>query len=376
MAIAISLFCTVKSSAQNAAFDSSVTRGIHQIYSLDFQNAEGTFRKLISDYPGSPAGRFFLATIDWWKILIDLDNEEYDDLFFQKLEDVIFQCDKILENEPDNVNALFFKGGAIGFRGRLRAIRESWLKAADDGREALPIVQRAAKLEPNNKDVELGFGLYNYYAAVIPEEFPLVKPLMIFFPSGDKAQGINQLNDVAYNGKYSKFEAQYFLMTLYSSNENNPYKADEYAQMLLKEFPNNSVFLRWKARIAVQRGATMDYFTRYKDIYARSERKEFGYNEKTRRESLYYLGLYYKTISRADSALICFQQCAALSKIVDKKEETGFLVNATLFAGMMSDALGKREDAVSLYNQVLDLKKFGTSRESAKLYLQNPYKLF
>ena len=40
----------------------------------------------------------------------------------------IFQCDKLLDVDEKNVDALFFKGGAIGFRGRLRAIRESWLK--------------------------------------------------------------------------------------------------------------------------------------------------------------------------------------------------------------------------------------------------------
>ena len=75
-----------------------------------------------------------------------------------------------------------FKGGAIGFRGRLRATRDSWIKAADDGREALPIVEQASKLDSNNTDVELGFGIYNYYAAVIPDEYPMIKPLMIFFP--------------------------------------------------------------------------------------------------------------------------------------------------------------------------------------------------
>ncbi len=373
--IILFLLFTGKAVSQNAVVDSIITRGIHQIYTLDFANAETTFRKLISDYPENPAGRFFLATIDWWKILVDIDNEANDDLFFQKLEDVIYQCDKILESNPDDVNALFFKGGAIGFRGRLRAIRESWLKSVDDGREALPIVQHAAKLDPNNKDVLLGFGLYNYYAAVIPDQFPLVKPLMIFFPSGDKAKGIEQLNEVAHTGKYSKYEAQYFLMTLYSNNEGNPYKADEYATSLLKEFPNNPVFVRWKGRIAVQRGATVEYFTMFQNIYAKCLNKEYGYNEKTKREAAYYLGLYYKTYSRPDSALFWFKQTADLSRHVDKDETTGFLVNAVLYAGMMSDALGKREDAISLYNQTLDLKKYGTSHENAKLYLQTPYKL-
>lgn len=170
--------------AQDEKYDSLVTNGIKQIYNIKFDKAETTFRELIADYPDHPAGRFFLAMIDWWKILLNPDDESHDELFFQKLEDVIYQCDQLLDKNPGDVDALFFKGGAIGFRGRLRSLRESWLKAADDGREALPIVERASTLDSNNVDVQLGFGIYDYYASVIPDEFPLLKPLMIFFSFG------------------------------------------------------------------------------------------------------------------------------------------------------------------------------------------------
>ena len=76
--------------SQGKTFDSLVTSGIRQIYRMEFQSAETTFHALIADYPDHPAGRFFLAMIDWWKILVDVDNESYDDIFFQKLEDVHF----------------------------------------------------------------------------------------------------------------------------------------------------------------------------------------------------------------------------------------------------------------------------------------------
>ena len=103
------------SNPQGAKFDSLVSQGIKQIYGMQFPQAENTFRSLMADYPDHPAGRFFLAMIDWWKIMVDPDVESYDDLFFQKLEDVIYQCDDLLKKNPQNVDALFFKGGAIGF---------------------------------------------------------------------------------------------------------------------------------------------------------------------------------------------------------------------------------------------------------------------
>src|SRR4030066_574448 len=132
---------------QKPGYDSLVKAGINQIYSIKFNEAEKTFQLLKKEYPTHPAGRFFFAMIDWWKIILSEEDEEKDERFYEKIEDVVNFCDEILDKDPNNVDALFFKGGAIGFRGRLSVMRESWLSAAEDGREALPIVENAAKLD-------------------------------------------------------------------------------------------------------------------------------------------------------------------------------------------------------------------------------------
>ena len=362
-------------SSQTLHFDSLVTTGIKQIYSINFSDAEVTFRKLMADYPGHPSGRFFLAMIDWWRILLDLDVETYDELFFQKIEDVIYNCEQILEKDPNNIDALFFKGGAIGFRGRLRAYRESWLKAADDGREALPIVEQASILDPENRDVQLGFGIYNYYADVIPDRYPLLKPLMIFFPDGNREKGIEQLTNTALRGKYAKYEARYFLMTLYYTYENNPYKAEEFANMLVSDFPNNPIFEKWQGRISAKRG---DYFSGSKiftSIMSKAKKNLPGYNtKKTKREASYYIGLQHRNTNQLDSARHFFEMCADISKEIDKKEESGFWVNAYLYLGMINDQLGNRDKAVEYYEKLLEMREYLNSRELAKKYLSEPFK--
>lgn len=373
--ICLLLILPVSARAQGAQFDSVAIKGIKEIYNMQFADAETTFRKIISDYPDHPAGRFFLAMIDWWKILVDPDVESYDDLFFKKLEDVIYQCDGLLDKKPDNVDALFFKGGAIGFRGRLHGFRESWIKSADDGREALPIVERAAKLDPKNQDVQLGFGIYNYYAAVIPNEFPLIKPLMIFFPKGDKQKGIEQLTNTAMHGKYAKYEARYFLMTLYFNYENNPYNAGEYAKLLTVDFPNNPVFEKWMGRIEIKKGNYAGCAAIFSDVLKKAEKNYFGYNNiKNLREADYYIGVNAKNDKKLDSAKVFLQKCVDLSRQIDKNEDSGFQINAVLYLGMINDALGNRDKAKEYYNRLLDMKEYGSSKSLAKQYLENPYK--
>jgi tetratricopeptide (TPR) repeat protein len=361
--------------AQDLKLDSVITAGIKQIYNIKFPEAETTFRKLIADYPEHPAGRFFLAMIDWWKILLDADSEIYDEIFFQKLEDVIFHCDKILEENPSNIEALFFKGGAIGFRGRLRAYRESWIKAADDGREALPIVERAANLDSSNVDVQLGFGIYNYYISVIPEEYPILKPLMIFFPDGDKQKGIEQLTNTAMNGKYAKYEARYFLMTLYNNYENNPFKAYEYALLLTNEFPDNPTFQRWKGRILVKQGDNSSAVKEFFNVLDKGEKNYPGYsNKKVTREAVYYVGLQYYNTNNLDSAKYYFSLCESISKEIDTEEESGFLINSVLYLGMIYDSLGLRSEAVKYYESLLEMREYGNSHTLARLYLDKPFK--
>lgn len=374
--IAFILFSFGKNiSPQTSHFDSLVTTGIKQIYNINFNDAEVTFRKLMADYPSHPSGRFFLAMIDWWRILIDLDVETYDEIFFQKLEDVIYNCEQILEKDPKNIDALFFKGGAIGFRGRLRAYRESWLKAADDGREALPIVEEASSLDPNNVDVQLGFGIYNYYADVIPDQYPLLKPLMIFFPDGNRKKGIEQLTNTAKNGKYAKYEARYFLVTLYYNYENNPGKAEEYAKMLVSDFPNNPIFEKWLGRTSIKRG---DYYSGsqiFSSVLSKADKNLPGYNtQKTKREASYYVGLKYRNVGQLDSAKHFFQMCADISKKIDEKEESGFQINAYLYLGMISDQLNDRRKAVDYYEKVLDMREYLNSHDLAEKYLKEPFK--
>ena len=361
--------------AQGSKYDSLATMGIKQIYDIKFQQAEKTFRELIADYPDHPAGRFFLAMIDWWKILVNPDDESHDEIFFQKLEDVIYQCDQILDKDPDNVDALFFKGGAIGFRGRLRSLRESWLKAADDGREALPIVEKASKLDPDNKDVLLGFGIYDYYASVIPDQYPLLKPLMIFFPSADKEKGIAELKSTAENGKYAKYEARYFLMTLYYSYENNPNKAYEYAEMLNGEFPDNPVFERWKGRIDARKGNYVEAAVIFKDVLAKADSGYTGYTViPAKREATYYIALQYRNIHELDSSEYYFNKCVEYSKELDKDGESGFQINSVLYLGMINDQMGNRGKALDYYNELLEMKEYGSSHSLAEKYIKQPYR--
>jgi len=372
--IIAALVITSITTGQTDRFDSLVTAGIYQIYNIDFENARSTFSNLQKEYPAHPAGKFFDAMILWWHIMLDLENEEYDDEFIDKLDDVIDYCEDILDDDPDNVDAMFFMGGSLGFRGRLYSVRKSWLNAALDGKDAMPLVYKAYELDPSNKDIQLGFGIYNYYADVIPKKYPFLQPFMIFFPRGDKEKGLKQLEDVASNGKYAMVESRYFLLTLYYSFEENFTKALEYSKGLVDDFPNNPTFQKYYGRIFVKRGNYSKAAEIFKSIYNKSIKNIPGYNSKIRREASYYIANNFKIKNIPDSAVVYFEECEKLSRILDEDEESGFLINAVLYLGMLYDQLGQREKAIKYYEEVLDLNDRGDSHTLAERFLKAPYK--
>jgi tetratricopeptide (TPR) repeat protein len=356
--------------------DGNVQRGIEHVYNLQFDDAENDFREIVLLHPSHPTGYFFLAMVDWWRIVIDIDNEGYDKRFVRKLNRVISICDSILDKKPNDVAALFFKGGSLGFRGRLRANREQWLDAANDGREALPIVQRAYKLAPQNNDILLGIGIYNYYASVIPEQYPIVKPLMIFFPGGNRKLGIEQLTMAGARAQYAAIEARYVLLQLYYSYEHQYPIALETSERLFARFPRNVVFHRYVGRCFVNLGRWNEACAQFSEIAARcggDSSVNVGYGNSALREATYYLGLCAMNRAAFGEAIRSMLQCENLSRQLDGKDDSGFRILANLKLGMLYDLRAQRDSATLQYQRVLKLKEYQQSHELAKRYLKTPY---
>ncbi|MDL1893197.1 hypothetical protein FBQ87_09955 [Sphingobacteriales bacterium CHB3] len=373
----LTLFCLLVSAPLAAQsdedFDAKTFRGIEYVYNLEFENADNEFNELVRMRPNHPAGYFFRAMVTWWRILIDMENEQYDDRFYDELSTVVELCDKMLDKNENDVTALFFKGGAIGFRGRLKAHRSSWFDAANAGRRALPIVQEASSLDPNNYDILLGSGIYNYYAEVIPNEYPFVKPLLLFVPRGDKEKGIKQIRAAAEKGKYASIESSYFLMQLYYQFEKDYPQALALAMKLHTRFPNNMLFHKYLGRCYV---VTANW-EKVKEIFGviaeRCRKNQRGYGASTEREAEYYLGMYELTAGNPEAGLKHFYRCDELSRKLDVDGPSGFMVLANLKAGNIHDVLSKRDLAMLQYRKVLGMKEYRDSHSQARQFIKTPY---
>jgi hypothetical protein len=279
----------------------------------------------------------------------------------------------MLEKNEIDGTALFFKGGAIGFKGRLKAHRGEWLSAANAGRKALPIVRTASEVDPENHDIQLGSGIYNYYAEIVPREYPFLKPLIIFIPPGDREKGLQQLTVASQKGKYANVEAEYFLLQIYYFYEKDYPKALSLAEDLHQRFPNNMLFHKYVGRCCVLANNWQRVNEVFTEIARLVKNGQRGYGVATEREAEYYLGTYELTHGTIDAALKHLFRCDELSRDLDSDGSIGFMAMANLKVGMAYDLQTKRDKAIAQYKRVLGMKEYQDSHRQAEQFLKVPY---
>ncbi len=347
-------------------------RGLDLLYDMRFEESARLFDQIDRRFPEHPIGPFLKALNTWWMILLDFSDTSHDAAFYAAMDDVIARSDKLLARDSDHFDAMFFKGAALGFRGRLRSNRRDYVKAASDGKRAMDYVLAVAEHTPHNHDYIFGKGLYDYYAAVIPDRYPYAKPVMAFFPKGNRERGLEELTRTAEQGYYIQTEAVYFLLQIYYLFERDFAKSQEYVTWLREEHPNNAYFHAFEGRVYARWGHWHEAERIFNDILEGYKQNKPGYNASGAEQALYYLARAQMVKNQHQQALIFLLQLDALA--ARTTDDTYFKVWGRLRQGMVYDALGQRNAAKTRYREVLRMEDWGEAHEQAERYLNRAYR--
>jgi hypothetical protein len=355
--------------------DKAVRKGLQHIYNFEFEKAHKEFETVTQAYPQHPVGYFLGAMVDWWHIYSSMNpTDEMEAAFEQKIDKTITLCDSLLEENEYSIVGLFFRGGAIGYRARYHVDRKEWFSAAQDGREALDMVMRAWDLAPGNKDILLGIGLYHYFADVIPAEYPLTKPFLMFLAeAGDRLGGLDELALAGEDARYAATEAQVVLMQIYYKFEKDYHSSMELAESLLQKYPKNAMIHRYLGRCYIRLGKRNKAEETWREILNRCIDKENGYDGFTAREAMYYIGLNLMRQQKIAKAELYFRKCAEFCEGLDS-DPSGYMALTNLRLGYVYDLQGKRKEALQQYERVLDIDDFRNSHDLAERYLEQPFK--
>jgi tetratricopeptide (TPR) repeat protein len=347
-------------------------RGLSLLYNMKFDEARAIFDEIDARYPNHPVGPFLKGLNIWWKILIDLPDTSHDDAFYSAMDETIARCEEILDEDPDNFDATFFKGAAMGFRGRLRSNRGDWFKATLDGKRAIGYVREVAERDPDNPDFLFGKGMYDYYAAIIPKEYPVSKAIMWMMPSGDRERGIRLISESATRGHYIQTEAIYFLAQIYFLYEEDYQKAMQYTEQLREMHDANPYFHNFHGRVLARWGRWSKAASVFSEVVDRHADGQAGYNRHIAEVARFYLARERLYRREYDDALMHLAELEALTT-QEGVTDTRYRVLGYLYQGMAFDGLGERDMAKSRYNMVFRFDDYANAHERAERYLDSPY---
>lgn len=289
------------------------TQAVNDMYNYKFDRAEKQFQILKLKYPDHPLPYFLMGLSTWWKMLPNLNVKDYDDVFIAYMDSSITRAEKLYDNQEARVEAAFFLSGAYGFKAEFYGERNSYAKASFAGKNALKYLLDYKDNNTLSPEFLFGVALYNYYEVWIREEYPLLRPILLFFPNGDQTKGIDQLKEVSQNAFYTRTEAQYELARLYLDSVSTYDDAMELLGFLYQSYPDNPVFEKLYAKAAYYNGMynkceqiSQDMIQKYNDHLP-------GYVDYGVRWAYYFLGDIYRSGNRT-KAKEYFQKSVEMSE--------------------------------------------------------------
>lgn len=351
----------------NMAIQIECTSGVNDLYNFKFDRAESQFRWIQRNYPEHPLPYFLLGLIEWWKIAPNIEkNTEYDDRFLQLMDSAIYFAEILYDKDEDNAEAPFFLAGAYGFIGRLHSERSNWTRAAFAGKKALRYLDDSKQYTDLSPEILFGDGLYNYYSVWIPENYPVLKPIMLLFEKGDKQLGIEQLETVVKEAFYTKVEAQYFLMRIYSLEESKPLKALPISSYLYKTYPDNPYFHRYYARLLYSLGRYAELKKVAQDILDKIEAGKEGYEEISGRYASFYLATIYRLQYRDEEMASQYYTKAITFSEAIEAFESGYYLHALSNMGKIAASDEEMDLAMQYYDKILEhaSRKHSTYKEA------------
>jgi len=216
---------------------------IDRIYNQEFSEIEPLARQIRAKYPNHPVNPMLKAMQLQWQYLPVKDNKAVVGQYMNLLHDCINKA-KVLEKDPKTrPEAPFFLMAGHGYIALIHNYNDDRLKAASEAKQAYGYVMDGFKYMERNPEFYFSSGLYNYYVIRYPEDHPIVKPVVFFFKNGNMDEGLRQMDIASKKGVFTRTESAYYLARILLKHEMRYTQANSYLASLVKQYPNNPIFL-------------------------------------------------------------------------------------------------------------------------------------
>jgi tetratricopeptide (TPR) repeat protein len=339
------------------------SQAIEKIYHFDFTSARTLIKKLELQLPNHPVIHFLYAyAISWEHFPLQKSYNEYGQYEFQ-LKKCLSTAEILLKKDKKSIEGNYFAMMAYSLMAMHEAESGDFMTAVGQGKSAFYYIKKGFDWGEKLSDYYFTTGLYRYYAAQYPETHPAAKAVMIFFPGGNKQQGLQYLHKAASESKFSKIESMIYLHSIYTKYEKNYLNALAQTQILIQNYPNNPFFAlkHVESLIAVGRyGEAEWFFNRFSVRSSRIYKIAFH----TFKGILYEK--YYKDNDKAKE----FYNASVNIKNADVRYSKDFQALAYAGLGRIYFQENKKNEAKKYLKTAQTMTEYEGLKEEIKVYLK------
>jgi len=333
--------------AQSERTHQLALEGIDFASSLQYEKAIDVFNEIIRLEPENPQGYFLKSAAYFWIFSTDMHNEVIGDTLKNWSFRAVEVAEKKLEKNENDIDAMFYLGGAYGTLGRYYGLTGSYLKAYWYGKKGKNYLEDVVELDSTYYDAYLGLGIYHYLADVLPRFVKMLS--FILGIEGDKEQGIRELNLVVKKGIYTQSEAMFFLSAIYTYREHEYEKALEIFNQLLKKYPDNPGVLIHLGRCYANMGNCEHAYSTYMKILQAGDLQ----NRLPLSSIHYQLGNVQMKMNKFNEAKNSFLQ-SILSDSSSSGNRRWTYHWSYYRLGLCYELTGEREKAVTYYKKIIE----------------------
>jgi tetratricopeptide (TPR) repeat protein len=358
------------SDCQGAKINKDIIMGIDLLYDGQFDDAESLFRKVIAESPDKPIGYFYLAMVTWSRLSSGFWSPNTVMEYKVRIDRTIEIARIRTENNSMDCYDYFYLGGALGFKGRFELMQNKWFSSFSLAVKAVDALKTCKKMDPENRDVLLGLGIFDYYTARLSGVLKFISYLLIH--RGDREEGLRKLHLAAQEAVYSATEAKSMLIHIYLFGEEDFVKAMKLSEELARKYGQNPRYRFFLGVCYIRLGMDREYHDTVNLLRQRS----------LQAKTLSEAGLWEKRALYLETVYDLFQKQyhdarAKLEVILNKKNSLNdpeMIAWPLMKIGMSYDLEGNREEAVNYYQEVLNMENGSGAQFVAKELLKRPLK--
>ncbi|MBN1578640.1 MAG: hypothetical protein JW913_18900 [Chitinispirillaceae bacterium] len=273
-------------------YDSAMLHLINQNY----RSARTILAEHLSCHPLDLKALYFSFAIEQTRIL-DYESYIVEQKRFQIMADSmkrIFETGITSLRGEDSTICLFYLANVYGGISVVQAKSGNWFDGVKNAINSVSLLKQVKKRDPGLYAADLGLGIFNYYLSTSFKWLP-------FFEDKEQEglQGVRTALKADFPYNYAAKNSLCWILI----ERKNFRRADSIAQSVLNEFPDNTIFLRIKALVALWTGRYDEALRLGKRFIALTEKRHpanwsdlvagytvlvKGYNETGRKEDACY----------------------------------------------------------------------------------------